>query len=177
MNYLTRAVEANGKIHHVTVSHGEYATHAGLHHTLLEHVILGSAGTVDVHLLMPARTRVHFTYKIVGSKALRIQVYEGSTVTGVTQPSRSRNLIQDNAKAPITVTLNGTVTDIGVLKADVTLGAVGQTPLDGLGGADAESEFLYPENFTVRFRCTSLEADNNVIVRMNFIIEPMLDGE
>lgn len=177
MNYKTRAIQQSGKVHHVTVAHATHATHAGLHHTALEHKTLEVADVLDICIVMPARTRVHFTYMIDASKALRIQVYEGSVVTGTTKNSRSRNLIEDNTKAPVVLTIDGTVTNEGVLKADSILGSVGQTPHDGQGGLHYDNEFLFPENFTLRFKCTSLEADNNVKIRMNFIIEPMLDGE
>lgn len=176
MNYLTRAIQNSGKIHHVTVAHATYATHLGIHHTMLEHKNLGNEGTFDICIKTPARTRVHFNYFLEATKALRVQVYEGSVVTGVTKNSRSRNLIEDNAKAPVIITLDGTVTNVGVLKADVVMGVAGATPLTQ-GGTDAGDEFIYPELFTVRFRCTSQDTDNNVKMRMNFIIEPMLDSE
>ncbi|MCK4500299.1 hypothetical protein KAU11_07365 [Candidatus Babeliales bacterium] len=177
MNYKTGAIQWRGKMHHVTVAHAEHATHIGIHHTMLEHKTLGVAEVLDVHLLTPARARTHFTYTIEASRALQIQVYEESTVTGTTKNSRSRNLIVDNAKGPVVLTIDGVVTDEGVLKADTIVGSVGATPFSGQGGTDSSDEFVFPENFTLRFKCTSLEADNNVKVRMNFIIEPMLEGE
>lgn len=176
MNYKTRAIERSGKIHHVTVDHAEYATCKGAHHTMLEHKTLAVDGEFDIHIRMPLGFRVHFTYLIDFTKALQIRVYEDSIVTGATKNSRCRNLLV-NKVDPVVITLDGIITEEGMLKADVIHGSIGVTPFGGQGGIEASDMFLFPEDFTLRFRCTSLEADNNVRVRMNFMMEKMLEGE
>lgn len=177
MNYKTAAILHNGKIHHVVVSHAEHATHMGVHHTLLKHKAMDTNDTFDLCVVTPTRCRIHFNYKVESNTMMRVQVYRNSTVTGTSEPSRSRNEVEDNAKAPCLITIDGTVTDVGELIADNTYGNVGQGNNSGQGGNREEEEFYLPENYTWRFRITSLDDGNNVNMRMNFIIESMLEGE
>lgn len=177
-NYTTHPVLVNGRSHHTVVQHGVQAVRDGVHYTLLEWKNVNTAGTFDIFMLTPPRHRVHFNYEVDSSRTVQMQVFNNTLVTGGTaKQARNRNL--EIAGGTVDIILDGTVDTVGNLIADITWGHIGGPSVNSpsSGGTDSSNPFLMPENYALRFRLTSKEDSNNLIVRMNFIMEPMIPQE
>jgi hypothetical protein len=178
MNYRTHPVLVNGRTHHVAVPPSAHTVHKGVHFTLLEWKNIDTAETFDVFLVTPPRYRVHFNYSADSSRSMQMQVYNNTLVTGGTaKQARNRNL--EIGGGAVDIILDGTLDTVGDLIADITWGHIGGPSVNSpsSGGADESNPFLLPENYVLRFRFTSKEDTNNLVVRMNFIMEQMIPQE
>lgn len=174
MHYRTYPVSHKGRFHHVAMTHAEQGVHRGLVFTHLAWQKLATAGIMDVTFTTPAGYTTHFTYSITSAFETNLKVYKDSVVTsGTVGLARNRNETSLNTDT-VSVRVGGTVDTVGTLIAEYAWGSAA-IPVVGpnVGGDIQEQEIIWPENTVRRFRLTSAQDDNNIILRTNFFMEKM----
>lgn len=165
-------VEKGGRTHHITIDHNEANLHTGSSFTIFKGYTLDAAGYVDLTMTVPDGFDAHMLYQLDAPLAVQLQVFADSVVTGgAVALARNRHEGSTNTDT-VSIRTGGTVGTVGTELANVIFGLVGVAPVGPHGaGSHGTDEIIWPPNSVRRFRFTSLADGNNLVLRMNFLMD------